>query len=261
MISLDRMERRCGWLSFPGFLRYYALMHALVYVLQAFRPDIGELLEFDRARILSGEVWRVVTFLFSSSGFGGTGAVGILFLFFMVMIAFMMNDALEGAWGVFKTSLFHYCGLLGLIAANFLFPNVMPGSGFLIYGTSFFAFATLFPKMEFLMLFILPVQVRFLAVIQAALMLLAALGNLWLFPFFLIGCANYLVFAGIPALRGTAQVLQSAQRRKRFNSAKEPRDDAFHSCHVCARTDVTDPQLEFRVGADGRECCVEHLPE
>jgi hypothetical protein len=173
----------------------------------------------------------------------------------------MMNDALEGAWSVFKTSLFHYGGVLGLIAANFLFPNVMPGSGFLIYGTSFFAFATLFPKIEFLMFFFLPVQVRFLAMIQAGLMLLAALGNWWLFPFFLIGCANYLIFSGIPALRGTAQVMQSAQRRKRFKSAKEPEAAAFHSCHVCKRTDVTDPQLEFRVGADGREYCVEHLPE
>lgn len=261
MISIGRLESRFGWLSFPGFLRYYALMHALVYVLQVFRPDIGALLEFDRARILSGEVWRVVTFLFSSSGFAGVGGIGILFFFFMVMIAFMMNDALEGAWGVFKTSLFHYCGVLGLIAANFLIPNAMPGSGFLIYGTSFFAFATLFPKVEFLMFFILPVQVRFLAMIQAGLMLLAALGDWLLFPFFLSGCANYLVFAGIPALRGTTMVIESAQRRRRFNSKKERDERAFHTCHVCDRTDVTDPQLEFRVGSDGREYCLEHLPE
>lgn len=261
MRSLGQFERRFGWLSFPGFLRYYALMHALVYVLQVFRPDIGALLEFDRARILSGEVWRVVTFLFSSSGFAGVGAIGILFFFFMVMIAFMMNDALEGAWGVFKTSLFHYCGVIGLVVANFLIPDAMPGSGFLIYGTSFFAFATLFPKVEFLMFFILPVQVRFLAMIQAGLMVLAALGDLMLFPFFLMGCANYLVFAGLPALRGTARLIESGQRRRLFNQAKEPEGQAFHTCHVCGRTDLTDPHLEFRVGRDGREYCAEHLPE
>ena len=34
MISFDQLERRFGWLSFPGFLRFYVLMHALVYVLQ-----------------------------------------------------------------------------------------------------------------------------------------------------------------------------------------------------------------------------------
>jgi hypothetical protein len=236
-------------------------MHALVYVLQVFRADIGALLEFDRARILSGEVWRLVTFLFSSSGFAGIGAKGILFFFFMVMIAFMMSDALEGAWGVFKTSLFYYCGIAGLIVANFVFPNAMAGSGFLLYGASFLAFATLFPRMEFLMFFILPVQVRFLAMIQAGMMALAVLGNWLLLPFFLLGCANYLIFAGIPALRGTAQVIESKQRRKRFSAAKEAAEPSFHTCASCDRTEVTDPQLEFRVGKDGREYCVEHLPE
>jgi hypothetical protein len=261
MSRIDQLERRLGWLSFPGFLRYYALLHGLVYVLQVVRPDIGALLEFDRGKILSGEVWRVVTFLFSSSGFAGVGMLGVLFFFFMVMIAFMMNDALEDAWGAFKTSLFHYCGVLGLVVANFLIPNVMPGSGFLIYGTSFFAFATLFPKVEFLMFFILPVQVRFLAMIQAGLMALAVLSSWLLLPFFVLGCANYLIFAGIPALRGTAREMESGRRRKRFNAAREPKHEAFHTCEVCGKTDVSDPGLEFRVGKDGREYCVRHLTE
>lgn len=261
MSFFDRCERRVGWVSFPGFLRYYAMMHAVVYLLQAFRPGIGELLEFDRALIFSGEVWRLVTFLFSSPGVRGFDAVGLMFAFFMVMIAFMMSDALEGAWGVFKTSLFHYCGVTGLIIANFLFPGAMNGSGFLIYGTSFLAFATLFPRHEFLMFFVLPVQVRFLAMFQGAAMVLMVFGNWLLLPFFLLGCANYLIWAGIPALRGTAQVIESKQRRKRFNAAKAPQESSFHSCERCDRTEVTDPQLHFRVGADGREYCEEHLPE
>jgi hypothetical protein len=218
-------------------------------------------LEFDRAAILSGEVWRVITFLFASSGFGGIGAVGMLFFFFMVMIAFMMNDALEGAWGVFKTSLFHYFGVLGLILGNFLFPGAMPGSGFLIYGTAFLSFATLYPKHEFLLFFILPVQVRFLAMIQGGFMVMSVFSNWLLLPFYLLGCANYILWAGIPALRGTARVIESAQRRKRFDATKEPTHNAFHTCAACDRTDVTDPALEFRVGGDGREYCLEHLPE
>jgi len=261
MSRFDQLERRLGVLSFPGLLRYYAILHALVYVLQVVRPDIGLLLEFDRKRIFAGEVWRVVTFLFSSSGIGGVGLMGALFFFFMVMIAFMMSDALEEAWGVFKTTMFFYCGILGLIVANFLLPGAMPGSGFLLYGSAFFAFATLFPKLEFLMFFVLPVQVRFLAMIQAAVLLLGVLGDWRLLPFFLLGFANYLVFAGIPALRGTAKTMESAQRRRRFNSAKEPEHAAFHTCARCGRTDVSDPGLEFRVGKDGREYCGEHLPE
>lgn len=261
MSRLDRLERRMGGLSFPGFLRYYAILHALVYVLQLVRPDIGMLLEFDRGRIFAGEIWRVVTFLFSSSGFAGIGVIGAVFFYFMVMIAFMMSDALEGAWGVFRTSMFYYCGILGLVVANFLFPNAMMGSGFLLYGSAFFAFATLFPRVEFLMFFILPVQVRFLAWIQAAFLVMGVLSNWIMLPFFLLAYANYLIWAGVPALRGTARVIESAQRRKRFNAAKEPEHVAFHTCGVCGRTDASDPELEFRVGPDGCEYCEEHLPE
>jgi hypothetical protein len=261
MSRIDQLERRFGGLAFPCFLRYYAILHGLVYVLQMVRSDIGMLLEFDRARILSGEVWRVVTFLFSSSGFAGMGLMGAVFFYFMVMIAFMMSDALEGAWGVLRTSLFYYCGILGLIVANFLLPGAMEGSGFLLYGASFFAFATLFPRVEFLMFFILPVQIRFLAWIQAGVLVLGILNSWILLPFYILCYANYLIWAGIPALRGTASVIESAKRRRRFNEAKEPEEESFHGGAVCGRTDASDPHLEFRVGSNGREYCDEHLPE
>ena len=260
MISLGQLERRFGGLSFPGFLRYYALLHALVYLLQLVRPDIGGLLEFNRSKIFAGEIWRVVTFLFSSSGLVAPGGMGLVMMVFLVMIAFMMSAALEDAWGVFKTTLFYACGVLGLIVGNLLLPQVMAGSGFLIYGASFLAFATLFPKVEFLLFFIVPVQVRWLAWLQAAGLVLAATGDLRLVPFFLLGYANYLIFAGLPALRGTARVLEAAQRRRRFTAASGPTAAAFHSCAACARTEVTDAGLEFRVGGDGQEYCADHLP-
>lgn len=258
---LDRLERKIGWLGFPAFLRYYALFHALVYALQIFRPDIGRLLEFDRELILKGEVWRVVTFLFSSSGMAGIGLMGAFFFYFMVMIAFMMSDALEGAWGVFRTTLFFYVGWLTLVLANFVCPAVIDGSGFILYGAAFLAFATLFPKVEFRLFFILPVQVRFLGMLQGLLILLTVIRQPNLIPFFLLAYANYLLWAGIPALRGQARVLQSAQKRSVFNSKKLPAGEAFHRCEICNRTDLSNPELEFRTGEDGKDYCEDHVPK
>jgi len=261
MTLLDRLEKRFGWLAFPGLLRFYAIFHGIVYVLQWFRPDLGKLLEFDLGRIMAGEVWRAVTFLIASSGSIGSGVFGILATLFFIMVAFMMSDALEEAWGVFRTTLFHLTGFLGLILANFLFPSLMPESGTLIYGAAFFAFATLFPKIEFLLFFILPVQVRFLAWLNAGIWVLAVMRDWRMLPFLLLGYAGYLLFAGIPALRGKLQSgigapFSGAKRRQ--NASKEA---AFHACAKCQRTDVSDPTLEFRVGADGHEYCTEHLPK
>ncbi|MEN9534877.1 MAG: hypothetical protein RLY69_577 [Verrucomicrobiota bacterium] len=260
MTFLDRLEKRLGFLAFPGLLRFYAIFHGMVYVLQLFRPDLGKLLEFDRDRIMAGEVWRAVSFLVASSGSIGSGPFGILVILFFVMVAFMMSDALEDAWGAFRTTLFHMTGFVGLILANLSFPSLMPESGTLIYGAAFFAFATLFPKVEFLVLFILPVQVRFLAWLNVGVWVLAVLRDLRLLPFLLLGYSGYLLFAGIPALRGKLQSSPGSLFSDALKRQKNASETAFHACAKCQRTDVSDPTLEFRVGADGSEYCTEHLP-
>ncbi len=261
MSMIDRMERRFGWLAFPGFLRYYGLFHVMVFVLQLFRPDIGEVLAFDRAKILSGEVWRVATMFFAHSEFGTPSLFTILLLVFAINFLFMVSDGLEEAWGSFKASLFFYMNIAGVLLASFLYPFSVPMAGTTLYASSFLAFATLFPKVEILLFLVLPVQVRFLGMLAGAGLVLTLVSNPTLFPLFLAAFANYLIFVAIPTLRGQARVVQSVQRKRRFNAAKAPASDAFHSCKVCDRTDVSNPALEFRIGTDGQEYCTEHLPE
>ncbi len=261
MSIFDRLERRCGWLAFPGFLRYYALFHILVYVLQIIRPGIGELLEFDRAKIFSGEVWRIATMFFASSHFGAFSPMTIIFLIFAVNFVFMVGDGLEGAWGVFKSSLFYYTGILLVLIANFVYPLAIPTSGSVLYAAAFLAFATLFPKVQIMLFFIIPVQIRFLGMLAGLLIVLTIVAAPILLPFYLVALANYFIWAGIPALRGTVRILEAGQRKKRFNAGKIPASEAFHTCVVCKKTDVSDPQLEFRTGQNGEEYCTEHLPD
>ena len=261
MNFFDRMERRWGWLAFPGFLRYYALFHVLVFVLQILRPDIGLALEFDRSKIFSGEIWRIATMFFASSQFGGLSFFTLLFLFFAVNFVFMVSDGLEESWGVFKTSLFYYMGIWLVLLMNFIYPVGIPVSGTVLYGSAFLAFATLYPKKEILLFLILPVQMRFLGMFAGGLIVLNAIGQPVLLPFYLAGYANYLIWAGIPALRGTAAAIESGKRKKVFRAGKMSVSEAFHTCVICKKTDVSDPQMEFRIGADGEEYCTGHLPE
>ncbi|MES2996145.1 MAG: hypothetical protein V4733_04970 [Verrucomicrobiota bacterium] len=256
----EKLEGRLGWLAFPGLLKFYVLLHGIVFGLQWMRPDIGQILEFDREKIFSGEVWRTVTFLFASSGMGNTGLLSVLFFVCMVMIAFLINDALESAWGVLGASLFYYTGIACLVGANFVFDNPLPGSGMMLYASAFLAFATLFPRMEFL-LFVVPVQVRFLAWIQVAGMVLLAFTAPLLFVFYPLVFANYLIWGGIPALRGKARVLEASRRRGRFDVQAGKDAATFHECAACGRTEADDVLIEFRVCNDGKEYCDEHLPD
>ena len=261
MEILDKWERKLGWMSFPGLLRYYALFHVLVFFLQFMNPHIAEVLDFDKSKIFAGEIWRVVTFVFVTDRFGQPGAFALLFLFFMVMIAFMMSDALEGAWGVFRATLFYYAGYLGLLAANFIFPAPLAQSGFFIYMSAFFAFATLFPKHEFLMFFILPVQVRWLGILLGGLLVLGVLGTPLYLGYLVLGFSNYLLWAAVPAMRGRARIVEATARRKKFEKKKASADETFHRCTECGATEVSDKDLEFRIAEDGREYCEDHLPE
>lgn len=265
MQFLDKWERKFGWMSFPGLLRYYALFHVMVFLLQFVNPEIGTILEFDRGKIMEGEVWRVVTFLFSTSGLMGLGGFSLLAVYFMVVIGFMVSDGLEEAWGVFRASLFFYAGFLGLLAANFLFsimfPFPMPLSGMLLYEGAFFAFATLFPRVELLLFFVLPVQVRWLALLAAAGLAVSVFNAPVILPFLLLALANYFLWAGIPALRGGARVVGAAGRKRKFEKAKANGGEAFHRCAECGRTEVSDPELEFRMAGDGKEYCLDHLED
>ena len=261
MLFFDRLERRWGWLAFPGFLRYYALFHVLIFVLQIIRPDIGELFEFDRAKILSGEIWRIGTMFFAISQFGRVSILTLVFLYFGVNFVFMVSDGLERAWGSFKTSLFYYTGIIGVLAMNFIYPVAIPASGTVLYGAAFLAFATLFPRVQIMLFLVIPVQIRFLGMFAGAMVLLTAISQPILFPFFLVGYTNYLLWAGLPALRGTARILEAGKRKKRFTAGKTPASEAFHTCSVCKKTDISDPQLEFRIGRDGEEYCAGHLPD
>ena len=265
MNIFDRLERRWGWLAFPGFLRYYALFQVLVFVLQLFRPGITEALAFDRDKILAGEVWRVATMFFSNGQFGPPSGppsiMAILLLFFAVNFVFMVSDGLEGAWGSFKATLFYYAGILLALVANFIYPFAIPFSGMTLFAASFLAFATLFPKAEILLFLIIPVQIRFLGIIMGVGILMTLARLPILMPFFVMTFANYFFWAAVPALRGTALLADAGKRRKTFSAFKGEASDAFHSCIICGKTDLTNPQMEFRIGKDGEEYCVEHLPE
>lgn len=259
MPLLDRIEKKLGWLAFPGIFRFYILIGVLAFALSWMRPDLGMILEFDLAKIMKGEVWRLVTFLFAPDALGGFSIIGVLFLYFAIIIGFLINDSLEGAWGTFRTSMFFYTGFISLLIGNLVMPSIAWSGGY-FYTSAFFAFATLFPRYEFLLFFIIPVQVRFLAILSAGLLAFSAIGQPIIIPFLIAAFLNYILFVAIPFFRGRKAIAKAASRRQKFKRAGLPEAEAFHRCETCGRTENDAPRLDFRVGGDGKEYCADHLP-
>ena len=257
---LDRIESRLDGLQFPGLFKYLTFLGVIAYACQWARPDIAALLDFDRALILSGEVWRVFTFLFAPMGMQRFTPFGALFLFFAVQIAFLISDSLESVWGPTRTTLYIVVAALGLVVSQFLFDSGWRGSGSMVYTSLFLAFATLFPKVEFSFFFLFPVQVRIFGWITGVLLLLNAITLPASLTASLPALIPYALWVLPDILHGRKSLVAAARRRRQFQVAGQPESTAFHRCEVCRRTERDSDELEFFTLPDGKEYCADHLP-
>lgn len=258
---LDRLERHYAYIAIPGLLRYVALLMFVVFFL-----DQSRLLPYQHTvmyspLVLEGQVWRLITFLFIPL------ASGPILLLFELMILVMIGDALEAEWGSFRLTVYYLCGALATIVAAFLLPGVAIGSSFLNLSL-FLAFATLFPDYEFLLFFLIPVKVKYLAWLSAAWIIYEILvGALLVKAFAILSVANYLLFFAPEMMQTMARNRRNQARQRDFAAAHQSEGQVRHCCHLCGRTDQSHPELQFRYctcpecGPDGVAFCLEHLAE
>jgi membrane associated rhomboid family serine protease len=123
---------------------------------------------FDSGRILSGEVWRLVTFQF----IGG----GTLWLFFQLLILYLMGGVVEEELGTARFLMLFGISTLGSAAVGFITGAPFIGSFFASY-TLLFVFATITPETVFYIFFVLPVKVKWLAWIDLGILAFAVFGN------------------------------------------------------------------------------------
>lgn len=257
---IDSLERKFGRFAIVGLMRYVAILNAAVFILYKVNPATFLYIDLYPVAVLHGELWRLVTYIFipAITSFIPTpdwfnAAMWTLFLWWV-------GDGLEAVWGTFKLNLFYLLGMIGTTIAAFLsgaaFSNVMLNS------SVFFAFARYYPDVVIYFAYVLPMKVRWVAWLSAAMILfgLIRVGTVEYCSAVVVALANYLLFFGPEIWREAGHRTAVAQRRHRFQKAAARDDDALHRCEVCNRTDLTDPSLDFRVSADGHEYCVEHLP-
>ena len=135
----------------------------------------------------------------------------------------------------------------------------------------FLAFALLFPNTQVLLMFIIPVKMKWLAYIDVGLfaagIIRAILVRNWggvILP--VMALLNFLIFAW-PTLQGWAQRQQYQHSRQAVNFKKavhqqQKQQGYHHKCAVCGRTDTDYPELQFRYCSKcvGYHCfCQDHI--
>lgn len=283
----NRFERFCFRnrdKGIPNLMLYISLGTALVYLF-AFASQnmvLYNYLCFDRTAILHGQVWRLFTYPLTY----GLGNNNFLLVAISLLCYYSLGRAMENAWGTCRFNLFYLCGVVMMDVYCMIFGGM--ADAYYLNLSLFLGYATLYPNAQFLLFFIIPVRAWIFALFD---LVLVALG-LCLDPFpynlfSVISIANYFLFFGKDVLNvipmswriklrklfkkkapkqgntthrtGTIPFPDAAAREAAAPKAKVP---YTHRCTVCGRTDVSNPELEFRYCSrcKGYYCyCQEHI--
>jgi len=271
---MRRVDRYCALhpsFGIKNLIMYIIIGNAVVWLfgMMDTTNTLRSILAFSAEAIFTkGQVWRLLTFILVPSG--GSGLLFFITLYFYYFI----GNTLEQYWGKGKFTIYYLCGMLfniifGILAWLLTGKDVAVTTLY-INLSMFFAFATLFPETRVLLFFIIPVKIKWLAYFDAALFLFAVITTSFpanLLP--IVAILNYLLFCGgwlfdfiRPArFQQRQKTVDFKKAAKKYNQeqAKKP---YTRKCEVCGRTDVSDPNLEFRFCSKcgGYHCfCIDHI--
>ncbi|MSU47315.1 MAG: hypothetical protein EXS42_09405 [Lacunisphaera sp.] len=253
---LNRFERLFGRLAIPNLSLYLIFGQVLFWSVAFFGFFDLERIVLLPLAVRAGEAWRLFTFLLQPPN------AHPVFIAFAWYLFYLMGSALEGHWGVFRYNLFIFVGWALTVAVAFLFPANYATNLFLA-GSVFLAFAFLNPDFEMLLFFILPVKIKWLALLQWILYGYVLLFGAWPVRLAVLAAiGNFLIFFTSEIIQrlktGRRRMEHQARSIATRGSEREPR----HRCRACGKSDLTHPQMDFRYCSKcaGEECyCTEHI--
>ena len=251
---LKQLERKLGRFALPHLTWILIGGQVMFFMGMQANPELYSQMVLIPGLVLKGEVWRLFVFMFIPE------SMSLIWFAIGMYVLHLMGTALENQWGDFRFNLYILIGMLGTIGAAFIFPG-QPATNVYLMTSVFLAFAYLFPDFEFLLFFILPVKVKYLGYLTAALYgFIFITGDLATKAMISAALLNFSLFFS----RDIYQRAKNGRRtmERKVQAIKEA-NTPFHICSVCKRTDKTDPQLHFRYlpGSGEPVCyCEDHMP-
>lgn len=260
----------------PNLMLYISLGTAVVYLMSNIFGNtyLYGLLYFDRNLILHGQIWRLFTYPLTYYN------SNLLLTAIALLCYYSLGRAMENIWGTLRFNLFYLTGVVMMDVYCLIFGGYASVS--YLNMSLFLSYATLYPDSHFLLFFIIPIKAWIFALFDLVIVLLGLFTSPFpynLFP--VIALANYFLFFGKDVLN-VVPVSWRANARRLFRkkpkgqkgrtidfnagsyeaSHATPKAPYTHRCTVCGRTDVSNPELEFRYCSKckGYYCyCQDHI--
>lgn len=281
---MDKLERKWGRYAIVNLSRYFVFAQVIGLLVELVAPGLMDYMSFSMAAILHGQVWRLVSWIFTPTS--SLDIFGILFLFCVLM----WGSQLEGMLGTFRMNLFMWgsvvlCDVAGILV--YVITKIVLGQGLSPYLSTYYilmtmllAIALCMPEGEVRLYFVLPIKMKWMLVFE-----LVYLGyqvvRIFSYGVGMYGTATGILVGVLNCVQIVVPVLYmfwffhsmktrlshgQRKRQKEFRAQfSEPRPGsgiARHKCAVCGRTEITNPELQFRYCskcAGNREYCQDHL--
>lgn len=266
---LDKMERRFGRYAIRNLTMYLLAGYAIGYLLSFTMPQLLTYFTLEPALILKGQVWRLLSWVIIPPN------DNIIFVIFMMLLYYSLGNTLESYWGTFRYNVYIFSGILFTVIGAFIVNGLIGGitgfgslySTYYINMSIFLACASIMPDYQLLLYGIIPVKMKWLAILDVVLLAVDAVqGGLIIRIVIIASLLNFIIFFFCNRnLRGHSP--KQAVRRKKFQKQiSRPQNQyaggAKHRCAVCGRTELDDPTLEFRYCSKcngNYEYCQDHL--
>ncbi len=249
---LKTLEKKFDTLGNENLTYYLIGGQILSFILIQFRPEYSSTFALEGSALIQGQWWRLITFLFYPI------SRDLFFAVFVWYIFYLYGSVLERRWGSFRFFAYLFISYMGSIIASIIFPFFSITNGYM-YSSLFLAFAYLFPDFQLLIFFILPVKVKWLALIAWV----GITGSFLFGPistkvltFFSV--SNFLIFFGKDVLLE----LRSRLTHLPISSISVVKRKAYHVCAVCGDNEVDNPRMQIRYCS---KCvpslcyCIEHI--
>ncbi len=264
MRLVDRFCYKHPNFGVPNLMRYLTIANAVFWILGMANTTLLSYLSFDAAMILRGQIWRLFTFMIYPPSMS---MLALLVFYFYYWI----GTSLEQVWGTAHFNVYILIGWAVTVIYGFLVYFIAGRriniTAQYLYLSMFFSFAALFPNQQVLLFFIIPIRMKYLAIVDAVIFLFAVFTTRFpdnLLP--LVAVLNFFIFFGGTLLRylpGTTSKTTINFKKASKKIRQEQRERLYHhKCAVCGRTDTDYPELEFRYCSRcaGYHCfCAEHI--
>ncbi len=218
---LDKLDRKFGRYAVKNLMSiivFGTLGVWLFDMILAMRAGVmvSDFLYFDSAAILRGQVWRVVTFVFVPSNWQP------FYLAISLYFYWLIGNSLENEWGALKFNVFYLCGVLGSVAFGFITGYA---TAEYLNMSLFLAFAILYPDHQVLVFFLIPIKMKWIALIDLLLLLFLFIVGNWT-----VRVALLVVFANIALFfwkRAYHRIKGYFRRKKWKKQARRPNEDEY----------------------------------